>query len=101
MHDVVTLISETIETDALQQKYPVESQSETVLCDTVSIKRSEWFQAYQAGYDAEICLEVFHADYHGQRIAEFHEKRFVIYRYFQNGERTELYLGKRAGDSDE
>lgn len=99
-NDVVILVSEETAQDATKQTYKREVQTGEVLCEMDSITRSEWSTAYQAGWESEYKLTVFYLDYSGQKTAVFHGKRYAIYRTFRDGERTELYLGTRAGETD-
>lgn len=97
MDDTLKLISETRAKNDRAQYVTSETVSDDILCEVVSITRTEWEGAQQRGYDAEVCLKVFFADYAGQRICEWHGERFEIYRHFQAGERIELYLGRKVG----
>lgn len=97
MQDTLRLISETRTKNDRAQLITQETVSDDILCDVVSVTRTEWDGAQQRGYDAEIRLDVFFADYAGQHICEFRGERFEIYRHFQSGDRVELYLGRRVG----
>lgn len=97
-HDAVTLISREIITDEIGQKIRSDTETAvTVMCLCDGIKRTEWDTAYQNGYQAEIMLKVFHADYSGQTECDFHGKRYSIYRTYPDGEYLELYLGTKVG----
>lgn len=95
--DVVKLITETRTQNARGQYAVTETESEDILCEVASITRMEWDGAQQRGYDAEICLIIFFGDYNGQRIAKWNGERFEIYRHYQDGDRIELYLGRKVG----
>ena len=97
MYDTLKLIRETKVKNDIGQLVPTEIASKDILCEVVSITRTEWDSAQQRGYEAEICLKVFFADYSGQRICEWQGERFEIYRTFRPGDRVELYLGRRVG----
>lgn len=94
----VILISEDTSTDEIGQIIESDAAQAEVFCLAKSVTRTEWSTAYQYGFQAEWMLEVLHADYQGQRIADFDGQRYTIYRSFCAGERTELYLGLRVGD---
>lgn len=95
--DTVKLIAETRTQNARGQYVVTETKSDDILCEVASITRMEWDGAQQRGYDAEICLKIFFGDYSGQRIAEWNGERFEIYRHYQDGDRIELYLGRKVG----
>ena len=98
MNDTIILVTEETATDATKQKYKREAQTDELLCELLSITRTEWGTAQQAGYDAEYSVRMFFLDYSGQRTAIFHGKRYAIYRTYRDGERVELYLGTRVGE---
>ena len=95
--DTLKLVTETRTKNDRGQYVVTETLSDDILCEVVSITRMEWDGAQQRGYDAEVCLKVFFADYSGQRIAEWSGERFEIYRHYQDGDRVELYLGRKVG----
>ena len=95
--DTLKLITETRTQDARGQLSVTETESDSLLCEVKSISRMEWDGAQQRGYDAEICLIIFFADYSWQHICEYNGERFEIYRHYQNGDRIELYLGRKVG----
>ena len=95
--DTLKLISEARTQDARGQLSATETSTDPLLCEVKSISRMEWDGAQQRGYDAEICLIIFFADYSGQRICEWNGERFEVYRHYQNGDRVELYLGRKVG----
>lgn len=99
MHDTVTLISQDISTDEIGQEIRHDAGTVEILCRVSSVTRTEWSAAYQNNIQAEWVLNVFYADYHGERIAVFRGKRYLIYRTFANEERMELYLGERVGEN--
>lgn len=98
MHDTVELIAETVQEDAIGQEIRSDAGRTEILCMADSVTRSEWSAAYQNNVQAQWKLNVFFADYHGERIAVFRGCRYLIYRTFLTGERMELYLGERVGD---
>lgn len=100
MDDTVILVSEETAKDTTGQRYRKEVQTEKILCEWDSVTRTEWSTAYQAGYEAEYKVKVFHLDYAGQKTAIFHGARYAVYRTFRKGERMELYLGTRIGEID-
>ncbi len=96
--DSVSLISYETNRDDIGQIVETDSSLDKILCVVQSVTRTEWNAAHQNDYQAEWMLDVSTGDYRGQRIAEFRGTRFIIYRTFCKGERTELYLGLRVGE---
>lgn len=94
----VTLYSQAYQKDSIGQLIPTDSAGKTIQCTIESIGRGEWLTAQQAGYQAEIKATVFAASYDGEAIAQYMSKRYVIYRTYQSGDQTELYLGTRIGE---
>lgn len=98
MDDVVFLIRELNQVDAnfnpVARKDPRQ-----VFCRVRSVSRSEFYSAGQQGLHPALVLDMFQGDYHGERIAEFRGKEYVIYRTYQRVEddSIELYLEEKAG----
>lgn len=97
----VTLYSQTYQKDSIGQMIPTAGTGKTIQCVIESIGRGEWIAAQQAGYQAEIKATVFSASYDGETIAQYMNKQYVVYRTYQNGDQTELYLGFRVGEINE
>lgn len=97
----VTLYSQAYQKDSIGQLIPTESAGKTIQCTIESIGRGEWITAQQAGYQPEIKADVFSASYNGETIAKYGGKTYVVYRTYQQGDKTELYLGTRIGELDE
>lgn len=94
----ITLISKTYMQDEIGQEIGEVEEQRTIQCTIASIGRSEWSTARQGGYEAEIEADVFAASYNGESTALYNGKQYEIYRTYQNGDITELYLGTRIGD---
>lgn len=97
----VTLYGRTFQKDSIGQLVPTDGAGRTIQCVVESITRSEWITAQQAGYQPEIKADVFSASYNGETIAKYGGKTYVVYRTYQQGDKTELYLGTRIGELDE
>lgn len=93
----VDLISQTHSHDAIGQD-TVQETMHSCICTVLSVSRTEWAAAQQKSLFPSSVLCVFFADYDGQKIAEFEGKRFEIYRTYNAGDYTELYLGERVGE---
>lgn len=94
---VCLLISETYETDELNQKKPVETARQ-VFCRVDSVTRAEFYNAGQAGLNPSAKLIVFFGDYEGEKIVDLGGKRYGVYRTYTPDEETvELYLERKVG----
>lgn len=97
MLDEITLIKTTYEKDALKQQAGTEV-SRVLLCRIGSISASEFFDAGRNGIKAQFRATIFAPDYEGELTAEYHGKRYGIYRtYLARDDALELYLEPKAG----
>lgn len=76
-----------------------------VFADKKSVGYSEFYKAQQAGYTAEMKLDVYAEEYAGQTLCEYEGKRYRVLRTYdsKNGEIVELTLSdlsERAGADD-
>ena len=94
----ITLCKKAFLQDCIGQAIDETLETRTIQCKVDSIGRSEWTTAQQGGYEAEALVKVFSASYQGESLAQYNGKTFEIYRTFQDGDMTELYLGTRIGD---
>ena len=94
----ITLCKKGFLQDCIGQAIDEAVEERTIQCTVDSIGRSEWSTAQQGGYEAEALVKVFSASYQGESIAQYNGKTYEIYRTFQDGDQTELYLGTRIGD---
>jgi hypothetical protein len=95
--DIITLIRKTYEIDAIGQHVCTEEREE-VFCEVRSVGQREWFEAGRNGLKAELQVNMFGFDYHGEEICEFDGVRYGIYRtYRRDKDSIELYLERKAG----
>ena len=94
----ITLCKKAFLQDCIGQAIDETLETRTIQCKVDSIGRSEWTTAQQGGYEAEALVKVFSASYQGESLAQYNGKTYEIYRTFQDGDQTELYLGTRIGD---
>ena len=94
----ITLCRTSAVQDCIGQAVDLSAEERTIQCTVDSIGRSEWITAMQGGYQSEAMVEVFSASYNGEFLAQYNGKTYEIYRTFQRGDKTELYLGTRIGD---
>lgn len=97
----VTLTARTYTKDSIGQKVVSAETQKTIQAVVKSIGRNELATAMQSGFEAAIIADVFSASYSGEPIASYNGKTYEIYRTYQSGDRTELYLGTRVGEINE
>ena len=95
--DVLTLISESYETDEIGQRLPAEPVSREIFVNGISVSRAEWFAAQNAGLDVEFAFQTPSVNYAGGQTAVYRDKKYVIYRTYERDGVTELYLARRGG----
>jgi len=69
-----------------------------VYCNKKSIRQSEFHQAGLNDLKPEIMLEVRSNEYNGEPYIFYNEIKHVIYRTYEKGDITELYLTIKAGE---
>lgn len=94
----ITLCKKGFLQDCIGQAIDEAVEERTIQCEVDSIGRGEWITAQQGGFQSEIMVRVFSASYNGESLAQYCGKTYEIYRTFQSGDMTELYLGTRIGD---
>ena len=94
----ITLCKKGFLQDCIGQAIDEAVEERTIQCEVDSIGRGEWITAQQGGFQSEIMVRVFSASYNGESLAQYCGKTYEIYRTFQAGDMTELYLGTRIGD---
>lgn len=94
----ITLCKKGFLQDCIGQAIDEAVEERTIQCEVDSIGRGEWITAQQGGFQSEIMVRVFSASYNGESICQYCGKTYEIYRTFQSGDMTELYLGTRIGD---
>lgn len=89
----VTLIKTAYRADDAGFEQPYE-MCRTLVTETDSIARAEFFAAGREGYRPEISVKIFAEDYDGEQIAVIGGKRYTVYRTYTDwdSEETELYL---------
>lgn len=104
--DVITLIKPVPPTEATNENgFDLPSQDEqsrSIFCNKKSVGYSEFYKSQQAGYKAELKVDVYLLDYKdfyppdylGERLVEFEGLRYKVLRTYEssNGEFIELTL---------
>ena len=62
------------------------------------ITRAEWAEAGRQGVNPSFQVKVRTQEYRGELAAEVKGSRYGIYRSYENGEVTELYLEQKVGE---
>lgn len=95
--DVITLIKTVPPTEATNEngfaQEPTE-QSRSVFCNKKSVGYSEFYRSQQAGYKAELKVDIYLQDYQKEALVEFEGLRYKVLRTYEsrNGEFIELTL---------
>ena len=76
--------------------YPIEPpyKRREVYCSKKNVGYSEYYKAQQQGQYARFKVDIYTAEYSGERLADFEGERYMILRTYEleNGEITELTL---------
>ena len=68
-----------------------------VFAKVQEVSSSEFFNASQIGLAAEKRFLVFSGDYHGEPIVEHEGLRYGVYRTYEHGDQTEVYVERKGG----
>ena len=96
MSDILTLISQTITTDAYGNEVVQETET-SVFCEVNSISQNEFFAAADTELNPEYRFTVFFADYNGEDVVKYNGQRYAIYRTYRTGDNLELYAERKIG----
>lgn len=97
MDNVIRLISVTHTKD----EYGVERREETerkVFCQVRSVTRAEFFDGGRNGLNPEYQMTMFAADYKGEEVVLYEDKRYSVYRVYRtDNDYLELYVERKGG----
>lgn len=96
MSDVLNLITEVFTQDKYGNDIAAETKKET-FCEVMSISKSEFYQAGEAGHKPAFRFDIFVGDYNNENIVEHNSKRYYIYRVYINNDTAELYAEEKVG----
>lgn len=98
MDDLLTLIGQTYEQDGIGQFVARETRTD-IWAHITSVSRSEWAVAGQSGLSPSYVATTNVANYSGESLAEWNDKRYSVYRTYIKAETDdiELYLEEKAG----
>ena len=87
--DVLTLISETPEAHGVFDA-PTEKETD-VFCTVKSVGMNEAYQAMSNGLKPSFVFVLSdYSDYNGEKILEYHDKRYRVVRTYRSGQSIEL-----------
>lgn len=96
--DVIKLIPVTYAKDANGILRATEGEPREVMCQVDSVSRNEFFEGGRNGLNPEFVFRVFFGDYEGERLVEYRDKRYSIYRtYHGRNDMMELYAERKGG----
>ena len=96
--DVIRLIPITYAKDANGIQRATEGEPHEVMCQVDSVSRNEFFEGGRNGLNPEFVFRVFFGDYEGERLVEYQNKRYSIYRtYHGRNDMMELYAERKGG----
>lgn len=90
------LVSHTYTKDDILNVVKADTRRE-VICETNSIRSSEFHEAMRDGLSPEIELRTAYVNYAGETEVEFGGEKFNVYRTYKDGDYIELYCEKVAG----
>lgn len=94
---VVYLINEEYEVDAYGVAQTTETETK-VYAQVSSVSATEWFEGGRNGLNPELRVTMRQCDYDGQKIVEYNDARYTVYRtYIGRKDNVELYLERREG----
>ena len=103
MDNVATLISRTYKEDEIGQSVLDLETFTDIFVMEKSLSKSEFFEAGQAGLNAELVLITPCVNYEGQQYVLYNKKEYGIYRTYKtnDSDMIELYLEQKAGVTNE
>ena len=97
--DIITLLSST----KVQDEYGVWRETETgrdVFCQVDSVTRSEFFEGGRNGLNPEFRIQMFFADYQGEKLLVYKGNSYSVYRTYQGKtDIIELYVERKGGSN--
>lgn len=84
----LTLISMTIKTDEYGNVVDAEEKRTDVLCAPLSVSRTEFYSAAQAGLNPTNVFEINGFEYNGESLVEFEGVKYSVIRSYQTDYET-------------
>lgn len=100
MSDVIILIEETTEVDAIGQRKSKQTERE-VFCEIGNISRSEWSAAVANGMKPDVRITISMIEYNGESLLKWRGTTYKVYRVYADfkNDAVELYCEKQVGVS--
>lgn len=96
--ELVTLVSETWTTNSLNVPVKTETPRD-VFANVSSVTQTEWFNGARQGLNPELRFTMFRFDYADEKIIEYNDNRYTIYRtYIGRDDTIELYAQRKQGN---
>lgn len=93
----VDLVGESPEAHGVFEAYA--PLTTTVFAEVRSVTRSEFYRAKENGIEPTYIFRLTdYADYHGEKIAIFENKRYRVVRSYANGQSIELTVEEATND---
>lgn len=96
MTEIITLhyVTRTLENG----HYRTAETTKDVFADRRSVTRSEFYQSYQAGLQAEAVFRVYEAELGNAAFVSWNDNKYkIIRRYPLDRDRTEITVGEQVG----
>lgn len=90
--DVVTLISNEMQTDSAGFPNGATEERRDVVATVSNATRSEFYAAKQAGYNASLSVEMSPLDYHNESTLLFDGKTYRIIRSYKDDKRIDTLI---------
>lgn len=74
-------------------------EPKTVIGVKKSVYANEFFNAGMLDIKPSCMVEIYTSEYNGAKTVRISGLRMTVYRTYEKGERTELYLTEKRGDS--
>lgn len=95
----LTLITLTAETDEYGNVTGAEERRTAVLCAPLSVNRTEFYSAAQAGLNPTNVFEINGFEYNGESLVEFDGEQLSVIRSYQTDyETVQLTCGRKPKD---
>ena len=96
-NDVITLINVTLTLDDINQEIE-EITENVVFANRNSIAQNEFFQAGRDGIKSAFRFDINTLDYNNETKIVYNDETYYVYRVYEKGDYTELYVEVRSSD---
>lgn len=93
---IVTLIGKTYSFDDYGNQISTDTEKE-VFAEIQSVSQTEFFEAGQTDFKAEYKVIIWDCEYSNERVIEYNNQQYSVYRTFLKGDKIELYLSQKVG----